>query len=239
MLDFHRYHYAQILLYRPAISLLLKLQAKPQSVEVLDHHSFEGSFTQDTLRRFASKCLEAAVRTIDLLITYRGTESESMTPVQNFTPLCFCASKILIRPRVLLTAVKDLYNAMLVVVAARCCANDGLGEINLHKKWHQASKILQFYQATITTIEIPFKFLQVINERLFQGADEGSFLLTSIQPIIGLLTAQIKPKVNRRRICSNFQKAGTCSTGITKMLLSTRSNLLSQSKIRLHKRWIR
>lgn len=93
MLERHRYHYAQTLLYRPAISLLLKLQAKSQSLEVSDDGNFEGSFAQDTLRRFASKCLQAAVHTIDLLFTYRERGRKIMTPVRNFTPLCFCASK--------------------------------------------------------------------------------------------------------------------------------------------------
>lgn len=89
----HRYHYAQILLYRPAISFLLKLQARSQSLEVSDDPSFEDSFAQDALRRFASKCLQAAVHTIDLLHTYQETGREIMTPVRNFTPFCFCASK--------------------------------------------------------------------------------------------------------------------------------------------------
>lgn len=68
----------------------------------------------------------------------------------------------------------DLYNAMLVMVAARCCADDGFYEINLQTKWHQAFKIMQRYQKTVRTIEIPYKFFAVINERLFQGADEGN-----------------------------------------------------------------
>lgn len=99
-----------------------------------------------------------------------------MTPVRNFTPLCFCAPKPALLPFGFADGGEDLYNAMLVMIAARCCANDGLGEVNLHKKWHQASKILQFYKVTIRTIELPLKFFEVINQRLFQGTDEGKLL---------------------------------------------------------------
>lgn len=63
---------------------------------------------------------------------------------------------------------------MLVMIAARCCANDGFCEINLHKKWHQASKILRYYQTTVRFMDLPFKFFEVINERLFQDTDEGN-----------------------------------------------------------------
>ncbi|KAK5062780.1 hypothetical protein LTR84_004855 [Exophiala bonariae] len=151
-----RYHYTQILLYRPAISSLLKLQARPGSVEASGDHSLQGSFALNGLKQFAWKCLEAAVRTVDLLRTYQESGREIMIPERNFTPFCFY-----------------LYNSMLVMIAARCCADDGFYEIDLHTKWHQALKILQRYQLTSKTIDIPFRFFDVINERLFRDTNEG------------------------------------------------------------------
>lgn len=93
MLEFHRYHYAQILLCRPAISFLLKLQAHPASLGAPDNQDqdFKGSFALNSLRQFAWKCLEAAVYTVDLLRAYQESGREIMIPERNFTPFCFCA----------------------------------------------------------------------------------------------------------------------------------------------------
>lgn len=33
---------------------------------------------------------------------------------------------------------------------------------------------MRYYQVTIRTMELPFQFFEVINERLFQGTDEGN-----------------------------------------------------------------
>lgn len=178
----HRYHYTQILLYRPAISSLLKLQARPGSVEVPGDHPLQGSFALSGLKQFAWKCLEAAVRAVDLLRTFHESGREIMNPERNFNPFCFCAYSICLVVCLLLIVGADLSNTMLVMIAARCCADDGFYEIDLHAKWHQAFNILQSYQRASRTTDVPFRFFDAINQRLFRESNEGNHALEPFYP---------------------------------------------------------
>lgn len=88
-----RYHYAQILLYRPALSCLSKLQSNNSAQTTAGDREIMNSFAQECLAQFARKGLQAAIHTVDLLLTCQGSGTGLVAPVRNFTPMCFCENK--------------------------------------------------------------------------------------------------------------------------------------------------
>ncbi|CZR50299.1 uncharacterized protein PAC_00171 [Phialocephala subalpina] len=149
-----RYQYALVLLYRPFLSYLLESLCQGQSTSMNSpmQRSF-GSFWHTIMVHHADACVNVAVETINFV--------HACTNFEGASPSMFKGST---------WGLTYIYSMISVLIAAKCChLQDDLSPAVFYKAWDQVIDILRAYRASTQPTEIPFRFLESIDRRLFRA----------------------------------------------------------------------
>ncbi|KAF5694893.1 C6 transcription factor [Fusarium globosum] len=168
-----RYHYASMLIYRPALSSLLELEpltnaARGSQSPVQNRLGITRGWQQTLLVQHARSCVAVAV---DFIYKIHGlvTSKEEFSIFHGHTWTLF---------------LWDFYSMISVLIATKCCRQDLYPRDEFREAWKQVTNILRRYRTSSDLVEIPFRFLEHTGRRYFESPaaeNESAWGSTSTQ----------------------------------------------------------
>ncbi|KAF4955777.1 hypothetical protein FGADI_4349 [Fusarium gaditjirri] len=185
------YHYASMLIYRPALSSLLELEpltnaARGSQSPVQNKLGITRGWQQTLLVQHARSCVAVAV---DFIYKIHGlvTSKEEFSIFHGHTWTLFYS-----------------YSMISVLIATKCCRQELYPRDEFREAWKQVTNILRRYRTSSDLVEIPFRFLEHTGRRYFESPaaeDEPARDSTSTQE-----EAQVQAS-------SSFAKCGSGAFG--------------------------